>query len=660
MQKININNEEFILDYMARQATSSLLYRHKDTTILASVVVEPQSVEEDFLPLSVQYTQRAYAVGRLPGSFTRREGKMEDFETLTSRLIDRSLRPLFAKNYRHPTQITLLLLSHAYESDLQVCALNAAASALYLANVGVEETIHAMRLKEKGDLFVAGSVDKILMIEMQANGAHNPLSEAQLLDLLATAHTHIKTQCALYTEHFAPHRKAKLETPREKPLNPHLMQILSTRFKPQILETMSLMAKSERGAQLEHLLDHIAHELNEHCPTELQHALHACFKEQMHRSILDRQERADGRSLKQIRPIRIDTNLLPTCHSSVFFERGHTQALVTCTLGAEGDAKQNFGLQEASPSKERFMLHYNFYPFSVGEAAPLNAPSRRELGHGYLAQKALACSLPENAPVIRLVSEILESNGSSSMASVCAGSLALKASGIEPTALVAGVAMGLVFDGTRHAILSDISALEDMQGDMDFKIAGTSEGVVAMQMDTKLAGLPLEWLAEILEQAKEARLVVLERMQEAVVSMQINTNLPTTQSFYIPAQKMSALIGPGGKHIKDILQRFGVQIDLDKTSGLVAIRGMQEAATQAKEYINQALQLQNLSVGQKVQAFVKRVVDFGVFVRLEAGGDALLHKSNVGDLDLESLENGAPLLCEISKIEQGKVHVILA
>ncbi|CRF45415.1 polyribonucleotide nucleotidyltransferase [Helicobacter heilmannii] len=660
MQKIKIHNEEFILDYMARQATSALLYRHKETTILASVMVDLQTTEEDFLPLSVQYAQRAYAVGRLPGNFSRREGKMEDFETLTSRLIDRSLRPLFPKNYAHPTQITLLLLSHAYESDLQVCALNAAASALYLANVGVEQTIYAMRLKEKGDLFVVGSADKILMIEMQVNEAHNPLSEAQLVDLLKNAHAHIKTQCTLYTEHFSPHRKTKLQIPKEKPLNPLLMQILSTRFKPQILETMSLMAKSERGAQLEHLLDYIAHELGEHCLSELKHALQACFKELLQQNILECQKRADGRGLKQIRPIRIDTNLLPTCHSSVFFERGHTQALVTCTLGAEGDAKQNFGLQEASPTKERFMLHYNFLPFSVGEAAPLSAPSRRELGHGYLAQKALSCSLPKNPPVIRLVSEILESDGSSSMASVCAGSLALKASGIEPTALVAGVAMGLVFDGNKHAILSDISALEDMQGDMDFKIAGTTQGVVAMQMDTKLAGLPLEWLEEILEQAKEARLAVLEHMQEAAQNMAINTNLPTTKSFYIPTQKMSVLIGPGGKHIKDILQRFSVQIDLDKSSGLVSVRGMQGEVKEAKEYISQALQLQNLSVGQKVQAFVKRVVDFGVFVRLETGQDALLHKSNAGDLDLESLENGALLCCEISKIEHGKVHVILA
>ncbi|BDQ28434.1 polyribonucleotide nucleotidyltransferase [Helicobacter ailurogastricus] len=660
MQKINIDTQEFILDYMARQATSALLYSHKATRILASVVVGQQATEEDFLPLSVQYNQRAYAVGRLPGNFTRREGKMEDFETLTSRLIDRSLRPLFPKGYAYPTQITLLLLSHAYESDLQVCALNAAASALYLANVGVEQTIHAMRLKDNFDLFVAGTKEAILMIEMQANEAKNPLSEPALLKLLESAHSHIKEQCALYTKHFDPHRKPKLETPQEKPINPHLMQILSTRFKPQILETMSLMAKSERGAQLEHLLDHIAHELNEHCPIELSHALHACFKEQLHKSILDRQERADGRGLKQIRPIHITTNLLPACHSSVFFERGHTQALVTCTLGAESDAKQNFGLQEANPSKERFMLHYNFLPFSVGEAAPLSAPSRRELGHGYLAQKALSCSLPENAPVIRLVSEILESNGSSSMASVCAGSLALRASGVEPTALIAGVAMGLVFDGTKHAILSDISALEDMQGDMDFKIAGTDRGIVAMQMDTKLAGLPLEWLPEILEQAKEARLVVLDRMQEAAKNIQINTNLPTTESFYIPTQKMSVLIGPGGKHIKDILQRFSVQIDLDKSSGLVSVRGMQEAVGQAKDYISKALQLQEPCVGQKMQVFVKRVVDFGVFVRLETGGDALLHKSNAGDLDLARLENGAPLWCEISKIEQGKVHVILA
>ncbi|BCD45708.1 polyribonucleotide nucleotidyltransferase [Helicobacter suis] len=671
MQNIEINGQEFKIDYVAKTADSALLYRYKGTVILASVVVDRQHTEADFLPLSVQYAQRAYAVGRFPSNFLRREGKMDNFETLTSRLIDRSLRPLFPKGYTYPTQITLLVLSYDYQSDLQVCALNAASNALYLANIGVDTTIHAMRLNgtdtaKSLDLLVVGNAEAILMIEMQIkDSSQHALEESKLLDLIRHAHTQIQEYCMHYYHHFTPHRKPKNLSMKD-PIKPNtaLIDLLNSRFKAIILETSSLMARSERNAQVQDLIQKIAEELNlegqQVSLEELKLALQTCLYAHLRSEIIEKQQRPDGRTLTQIRPIYIETNLLPACHSSVLFERGHTQALVACTLGSENDAKQGLGTYEKTPSKERFMLHYNFPPFCVGEAMPMGALSRRELGHGHLAQKALESTLPEQHPVIRLVSEILESNGSSSMASVCAGSLALKAAGIDIRDLVAGVAMGLMVEGDKYAILSDISALEDMQGDMDFKIAGTHQGVLAMQMDTKLSGICLEWLGEILKQAKQARTVILERMQEIAQIMPINTKaMPISESFYIPPSKISALIGTGGKNIKEILQRFAVQIDLDKQSGQVCIHGIQEAVLKAKDFILESLEIPSYVAGEQVQAWVKKVVDFGVFVRLSGGGQALLHKSDLKDLDWQNLKPDTSLTCQVSKIEQGKVHVIL-
>ncbi|WP_199770065.1 polyribonucleotide nucleotidyltransferase [Helicobacter felis] len=677
---IRIHHEEYRLNDIAKQATSALLYRHKGCVILATIMVDKACVEENFLPLSVHFSQRAYAIGRIPGGFNKREGKLSEFETLTSRAIDRSLRPLFAKDYAHPTQITLLVLSHDQQSDLQVCALHAAANALYLANLGIEN-VAAVRVGRIGgkivynpnatelqksdlNLYVSGTSEALLMVEMHSQES---LPEATLLDLLEKAQKHIRENCLQFQKSFAPHRKAPLAINTPTPPNPTLELLLKQHFHQQILEIKTQMAKSEREVDFAHLTTAIAHTLQEkgHSYTfeQIQRSLerytHQCIREE----ILHTKTRPDGRGFETIRPISIETNLLPHCHGSALFTRGHTQALVVCTVGGPNDAKLQENLDGLH--KERFMFHYNFPPFSVGEATPLSAPGRREIGHGNLAKCALQGSILESDQTIRLVSEILESNGSSSMASVCGGSLALYASGIKLKSLIAGVAMGLIIQGEETAILSDISALEDMQGDMDFKIAGNLEGVVALQMDTKIAGLSLALLSQILQQAKEARGAILECMEQAIEGIIPNTDaLPTQESFSVPPKKIAMIIGPSGKSIKEIIERFEVQIELDKSSGAVCISGGAQNVLDAKEYILEMTGFQPYHVEEVLEVEIKKVVDFGIFVRLPRGGDALLHKSHLEkrDLDKDSFMENNTLECRIIAIhdDSGKIDVDLA
>ncbi|WP_104639464.1 polyribonucleotide nucleotidyltransferase [Helicobacter bizzozeronii] len=694
MPTIQIGNEEFKTDYAARQATSSLWYKHQGTIILAAVVVDKTPVTTDFLPLSVQYSQRSYAIGRFPGGFSKREGKMSEFETLTSRIIDRSLRPLFPKNYAYPTQITLLVLSHDQQSDLQVCALNAASNALYLANMGINAPLCALRvgkidnnyvfnpsvsaMKESTlDLYVCGSVEALLMIEMQACGQHfHPLPEDQLLEVLSCAHQRIQETCQKYTHSFEPLRNPPSLPLEFKPKEDKALQaLIHEHFHPQVLEITAQMAKSERHAELAMLTYEIALDLEQkghgYVFEEIQSALSSYVAQVIRGQILEQHKRPDGRDLDTIRPISIETNILPHCHGSALFTRGHTQALVTCTLGLESDAKIREHLDDKALTKEKFMFHYNFPPFSVGEATPLGAPSRRELGHGNLAKRALESSIIDKNQVIRLVSEILESNGSSSMASVCGGSLALCASGVGVHALVAGVAMGLILEGDKHVILSDISALEDMHGDMDFKIAGSLEGIMAMQMDTKLQGIRLDWLQEILEHAKKARSAILDRMQEARERLVLNTQiLPTLQSFNITPKKIALVIGPSGKTIKEIIERFQVQIDLDKASGQIQIKGTHaEGILGAKHFILDLVQQESpqsppYHVGEIVEVEIKKIVDFGAFVRLPRGGESLLHKScwEQRGLSADFLHEGGRVTCKIVKIhaQSHKIDLDLA
>ncbi|WP_104712885.1 polyribonucleotide nucleotidyltransferase [Helicobacter cetorum] len=692
MDFITINSanksEEFALKQVAKQANSSVLYRLGKTLILASVCVEQEPVSEDFLPLVVQFLEKSYAAGKIPGGFVKREGRPGDFEILTSRLIDRTLRPLFPKSYRYPTQITLMVLSHDTENDLQVSALNAASSALYLANIAPISSVTACRIariseneeekfvinpsmsvleKSSLDLFVSGTKESLAMIEMRSLGQElNALEEPLMLEALELAQTSLKETCTLYEETFTPLQNAPFF--KESVLacvNERLLELLKSQYFDEIVLGIQSSALSERESAFKNIAKQVSEAHSEFSYEEIGLALEKLKKAEIRRMILKDRVRADKRALDEVRPISIESNLLPMAHSSILFTRGQTQSLVVGILGTDSDAQSHENLEHKAPYKERFMFHYNFPPFSVGEASPIGATSRRELGHGNLAKRALETSIKNKEQVIRLVSEILESNGSSSMASVCAGSLALYASGVEIYDLVAGVAMGVVQEGDEYAILSDISGLEDAQGDMDFKIAGSLKGITAMQMDTKLNGVKLEILNAALLQAKKAREHILNIMQEAQKQIVINfANLPATEIFSVAPDKIVEIIGQGGRTIKDIVERFEVKIDLNKPSGEVKIMGNKERILEAKEFILALLrkscqELEQYQLDEILEAQVKKIVDFGAFLSLPKGGEGLLRKQVMEKCGV-TLNEGDKVRCRISSFNKGKIGLDLA
>lgn len=692
---IEVNNqvEIFDLNKVAKQAAGAVLMRVKNTVVLATVAREDVQVEEDFLPLTVQYLEKAYAAGRIPGGYVKRETKPGEFETLTSRIIDRSLRPLFPKGYAYPTQIVVMVLSADPEVDLQVVGLNAASVALYLSDIPVNRPVCGVRvgyinddfvinpsnseLKNSAlDLYVAGVKDELLMIEMrsiaQSTDAFMPLvdpslggafvstqnmnefDEDKILQAIDLAGKAILRQTNAYEEAFKEHKKADAIIELKPEIENENVAIYIDRiYKNDVKNAINQMAKSERASELTKIAKQILNDeeaIKEGWDEKLITNVLGKYKKKIVREqIINERLRADGRRLDEVRPISIETNILPNAHGSCLFTRGQTQALVIATLGTDGDAQMYDVLTENTAVTDRFMFNYNFPGFSVGEASPLKAPGRRELGHGNLAKRALAPSIDLNSPyTLRVVSEILESNGSSSMASVCGGSLALRAAGVDTQKLVAGIAMGLVFEGEKHAVLTDIMGLEDHDGDMDFKVAGTTEGITALQMDIKLGGISLEVLKEALNQAKQGRNHILALMQEANDAIVVNDDvLPKLELFSIDPSKIVDIIGQAGKTIKEIIEKFGVAIDLDREKGEVKIAGStKKDVDAAKDYIIQITSKEKSSkngrdrhfkdkpkvtfnIGDEFDGIVKSVVDFGVFVELKDGVDGLLHKSKL-------------------------------
>ncbi|EMH10349.1 polyribonucleotide nucleotidyltransferase [Helicobacter pylori] len=688
MDFITINSgnrtEEFALKQVAKQATSSLMYRLGKTLILASVCVEREPVSEDFLPLVVQFLEKSYAAGKIPGGFVKREGRAQDFEILTSRLIDRTLRPLFPKGYRYPTQITLMVLSHDIENDLQVSALNAASAALFLAHIAPIKSVSACRIAKMDnefiinpsasllnqsslDLFVSGTKESLNMIEMRSLGQKlNALEEPLMLEALELAQKSLKETCVLYEEAFTPYQNELLFKEGEGiVLNERLLDLLTNQYFDEIIKGIESSALSERENVFKEVARKISEAHSEFSLEEIELSLEKVKKTEIRRMIIQDKIRPDKRALEEVRPISIESNLLPMAHSSILFTRGQTQSLVVGVLGTDNDAQTHENLEHKAPIKERFMFHYNFPPFCVGEASSIGATSRRELGHGNLAKRALETSIKNKEQVIRLVSEILESNGSSSMASVCAGSLALYASGVEIYDLVAGVAMGMVSEGQDHAILSDISGLEDAEGDMDFKIAGNVEGITAMQMDTKMSGIQLEVLYQALLQAKRAREHILKIMHEAKEKIVINfSHLPTTEIFNVAPDKIVEIIGQGGRVIKEIVERFEVKIDLNKPSGEVKIMGNKERVLKTKEFILNYLhsldqELERYAIDEVLEAQVKRIVDFGAFLSLPKGGEGLLRKQNMDRCQV-ILKEGDSIRCRVISFNKGKIALDLA
>ena len=708
---IEVNNqvEIFDLNKVAKQASGAVLLRVKNTVVLATVAREDVQVEEDFLPLTVQYIEKAYAAGRIPGGYVKRETKPGDFETLTARIIDRSLRPLFPKGYAYPTQIVVMVLSADPEVDLQVVGLNAASVALYLSDIPVNRPVCGVRvgyidekfvinpnnseLKQSAiDLYVAGTKDELLMIEMRSlpqqttqlipmvaiepmidpslsdsmaqKQVMNEFSEDMMVEAIDFAGKAILRASSAYEEAFKEHKKedAALELKPEIE-NENVAIYIDKFYKAEVKNAINQMAKSERASELSKIAKQISSD--EVAQKEgwdeavITNVLGKYKKKIVREQIINEGLRADGRGLEEVRPISIETNVLPNAHGSCLFTRGQTQALVVATLGTDGDAQMYDILTEKTALIEKFMFNYNFPGFSVGEASPLKAPGRRELGHGNLAKRALAPSIDLASPyTIRVVSEILESNGSSSMASVCGGSLALRAAGVNTQKLVAGVAMGLIFEGDKHAVLTDIMGLEDHDGDMDFKVAGTSDGITALQMDIKLGGISLEVLKEALYQAKRGREHILALMTQADKNIEINEDiLPKLELFNVDPSKIVDIIGQAGKTIKEIIEKFEVSIDLDREKGEVKIAGgAKKNVDAAKDYIISITSKENsrsfgkkpfkhdkdrvkptFNIGDEFVGSVKSVVDFGVFIELKDGVDGLLHISkiksplNVGD-----------------------------
>ncbi|MGL2759245.1 polyribonucleotide nucleotidyltransferase [Helicobacter pylori] len=683
---INSSNktEEFALKQVAKQATSSLMYRLGKTIILASVCVEREPVSEDFLPLVVQFLEKSYAAGKIPSGFIKREGRAQDFEILTSRLIDRTLRPLFPKDYRYPTQITLMVLSHDIENDLQVSALNAASAALFLSHIAPIKSVSACRIaridnefiinpstsllnQSSLDLFVSGTKESLNMIEMRSLGQQlNALEEPLMLKALELAQKSLKETCTLYEEIFTPHQNELLFKESQGIIfNERLLDLLKNQYFDEIIKGIESSALSERENVFNEIARKISEAHSEFSLEEIELSLEKVKKTEIRRMIIKDKIRPDKRALEEVRPILIESDLLPMAHSSILFTRGQTQSLVVGVLGTDNDAQTHESLEHKAPIKERFMFHYNFPPFCVGEASSIGATSRRELGHGNLAKRALETSIKNKEQVIRLVSEILESNGSSSMASVCAGSLALYASGVEIYDLVAGVAMGMVSEGQNHAILSDISGLEDAEGDMDFKIAGNLEGITAMQMDTKMSGIQLEVLYQALLQAKKAREHILKIMHEAKEKIVINfSHLPATEIFNVAPDKIVEIIGQGGRVIREIVEKFEVKIDLNKPSGEVKIMGNKERVLKTKEFILNYLhsldqELEQYAIDEVLEAQVKRIVDFGAFLSLPKGGEGLLRKQNMDRCQVV-LKEGDSIRCRVISFNKGKIALDLA
>ncbi|HHD81996.1 MAG TPA: polyribonucleotide nucleotidyltransferase [Campylobacterales bacterium] len=673
---ISCNNleEKYRFNKVAKQASGAVMYQCGDAVLLAAIAVDPKPVEEDFLPLTVQYIEKAYAAAKIPGGFVKRETKPGDFETLTSRIVDRSIRPLFPAGFNYPVVLTITVLSSDPLIDMQIAAMHAASAALYTSDIDVHQAVAAVRLgkiedevlinptlieQEEStlDLLVVGSGSDVLMIEMcvhaSENAEHqsvaNELDEEELLEIIDIAQSAIEQATNEYESGFKVAKKEvqHLELFEEKE-DQELYNFIEENYAEAVSEAVQSMAKSERSQALhevrETIIESLKNEGKELDEALVSHMLEAYKKSVVRSLILEKSTRVDGRALNEVRAIDIETNLLPSVHGSCLFTRGQTQALVTATLGDSKDAQAYEMIGSKNALYENFMVHYNFPGFSVGEAKPAKAPGRRELGHGNLGKRGLEATLgTKPTGTIRLVSEILESNGSSSMATVCGGSLALKAANIETSSLVAGIAMGLVKEGDNYCVLSDIMGLEDHDGDMDFKITGTKEGITAMQMDIKLGGIEVEVLKDTLYQAKEGRLHILSIMEKALEEMQPSTALPSSLSFDIEASHIPAIIGKGGSTIREIIEKYDVSIDIDRDSNSVKITGSSEGIEEAKVFIEKLIatptkKQMTYEINKQYTGKVKKMVEFGVFVEMPDGYDALLHISKIAKERVENLE----------------------
>jgi polyribonucleotide nucleotidyltransferase len=696
------NSEIYRLNEIAKQADGSAWIQEKGTVLLATVVMdELAKSDDDFLPLTVQYVEKFYAIGKIPSGFIKREGKPSDFETLTSRIVDRALRPTFPKGFNYPVQISIFALSVDENADLQTLALKSASAALFVSSIPVKKSISSVRIgrsvnggflvnpnaseraESSLDLFVAGSKEELLMIEMRSVGKNvdgvqdnGKIDEDELIQAIDLAQKELERYNTFYEEKFSKFvREEKNVELVQKEESEELKNYISENYSEKLKEALTHLAQSERATILSSIADEVLSKLEEiHGENlewnrdEISEALAKRKREIMRSMVLDENKRADGRKTTEVRPITIETNILPQVHGSCLFTRGQTQALVTLTIGSNEDAQIFEELTSVTGQQEQFMVHYNFPGFSVGEASRLKGVGRRELGHGNLAKRALESSLDNaDAMTVRLVSEILESNGSSSMATVCGGALALRAGGQSTSELIAGVAMGLITEDDRYAILTDIMGLEDHDGDMDFKVAGSRDGITALQMDIKLGGISLKVLTEALYQARDARSHILGIMEEADSEIIVNRDvLPKVESFKISPSKVVDILGPAGKVIKGIIEEYSVKIDIDRETGDVKVVGRKyDNVENASEYIRKLADNRQLDeiyqVGSRYHGKVKDIAKFGAFVGLPSGHDGMIHISKISKARINNISDhisvGDEVEVEIIAIKGKKIEL---
>ena len=631
---------------LAKQAAGSCLVQYGETVVLAAVTVSDNVSPLPFFPLTVEYREKSYAAGKIPGGFLKREGRPSDEEILSARVCDRSIRPLFPEGFKNEVQVFIYVLSADQENDADVLGVTAASAALAMSKVPWNGPIAAVRVgRVEGawilnptfqqlefsdlDMIVSGSRDSIVMVE----GGALELTETEIIKALEVAQKGIRELLDAEQELVAEKGQPKMDwTKVESPAE--LVDRVKALAEQRVAEALNLPEKAERAQALSALKSTVQEQLAADFPDNVKDVaavLEDIEYRTMREQVLSRGERVDGRDLDTVRPIACEVGVLPRTHGSALFTRGQTQALVSATLGTTRDEQRIDSIDVAQETTKSFMLHYNFPPFSTGEVKMVRGTSRREVGHGALAERAIQAILPpyETFPyTIRIVSDILESNGSSSMATVCGGSLALFDAGVPVKSPCAGVAMGLIKEGARVAVLTDILGTEDHLGDMDFKVAGTREGVTSIQMDIKIEGLDFQILTEALDKAKRARLHILDIMERVLPKprAELSKYAPRILTIQIPPDKIGDLIGPKGKTIRAIQEQTGAEINVDD-SGMVTISSVGAGGEQARDII--AGMIQTPEVGKIYEGTVKSTTAFGAFVEILPGVEGLLHISEL-------------------------------
>ncbi|MBI1966931.1 MAG: polyribonucleotide nucleotidyltransferase [Gemmatimonadetes bacterium] len=631
---------------LAKQAAGSCLLQFGETIVLATVTVSDNIANLPYFPLTVEYREKSYAAGKIPGGFLKREGRPSDEEILSARVIDRTIRPLFPEGFKNEVQVFVYVLSADQENDADVLGVCAASAALTMSKVPWSGPVAAVRVgRVEGawilnptfqqlefsdvDMIVSGSKDSIVMVE----GGALELSEAEIVHALEVAHKGIRELLEAQHMLVAEKSQPKMEWTRVEPPGELLARVKEL-AEPRVAEALNLPEKAERAQALAALRATIQEQLAAEFPENLKDVgtlLEEIEYHTMREQVLSRGERVDGRGLDTVREIASEVGMLPRAHGSALFTRGQTQALVSVTLGTVSDEQRIDSIDVPQETTKSFMLHYNFPPFSTGEVRPIRGTSRREVGHGALAERALQAVLPpyqEFPYTIRIVSDILESNGSSSMATVCGGSLALYDAGVPVRSACAGIAMGLIKEGERVAVLTDILGTEDYLGDMDFKVAGTREGVTSIQMDIKIQGLDFRIISEALEKAKIARLHILDIMERTIPTprSQLSKYAPRIITIQIPVSKIGDIIGPKGKTIRSIQEQTGAEINVDD-SGLITISAVGEGGERARDIIAGMVQMPE--VGRVYEGVVKSTTAFGAFVEILPGVEGLLHISEL-------------------------------